>query len=83
MNDSYVYHVVASLARVNNYVTCHSFVYFDISSQTLKDVEPYMNELFQELQKTHAKIEVCLRIISGIPRLFSIIIPGNYYAWTK
>ena len=26
--------------------------------QTLKDVEPYMNELFQELQNTHAKLEV-------------------------
>lgn len=33
------------------------FSFFNFAYQTLKDVEPYMNELFQELQKTHAKIE--------------------------
>lgn len=33
------------------------FSFFNFGYQTLKDVEPYMNELFQELQKTHAKLE--------------------------
>lgn len=33
------------------------FSFFNFAYQTLKDVEPYMNELFQELQKTHTKIE--------------------------
>jgi len=33
------------------------FSFFNFAYQTLKDVEPYMNELFQELQNTHAKLE--------------------------
>lgn len=33
------------------------FSFFNFAYQTLKDVEPYMNDLFQELQNTHAKLE--------------------------
>lgn len=33
------------------------FSFFNFAYQTLKDMEPYMNELFQELQNTHAKLE--------------------------
>ncbi|KAJ7389793.1 hypothetical protein OS493_029216 [Desmophyllum pertusum] len=33
------------------------FSFFNFAYQTLKDVEPYMNDLFKELQNTHAKLE--------------------------
>lgn len=38
------------------------FSFFNFAYQTLKDVEPYMNDLFQELQNTHAKLEENLQV---------------------
>ncbi|XP_031574409.1 arf-GAP with coiled-coil, ANK repeat and PH domain-containing protein 3-like isoform X2 [Actinia tenebrosa] len=37
------------------------FSFFNFGYQTLKDIEPYMNGLFQELQESHTKVEESLK----------------------